>query len=201
MLALTGLPTLFPKLVEARTFAERMFHVVFLDPLNEKETVEAIRKPVQSEKCPVHFSDESVKTVWNVTRGYPYFVQYVCREVFDVWVQAMNLGQKPPEIPVGEITRKLDADFFAGRWARATDRQRELSLPGWERAQERTRAREYPRATAPRRAIAICGAFLISVPMPQPSRKEPFSRSSMADWCRAWDTIKPSGPLPIGFVA
>src|SRR5574340_5757 len=30
MLALTGLPTLFPKLVEARTFAERMFTIVFL---------------------------------------------------------------------------------------------------------------------------------------------------------------------------
>jgi len=75
------------------------------------------------------------------------------------------------------------------------------SLPGSERAQERTRAREYPRATAPRRATAICGAFSISVPTPQPSRKEPFSRSSMADWSRAWDIIKPSGPLPIGFVA
>jgi hypothetical protein len=126
MLALTGLPTLFPKLVEARTFSERMFHVVFLNPLTEKETVEAIRKPVQSEKCPVHFSDESVETVWGVTRGYPYFVQYVCREVFDIWVQAINSGQKLPAIPVGEITRKLDTDFFAGRWARATDRQREL---------------------------------------------------------------------------
>lgn len=126
MLALTGLPTLFPKLVEARTFAERMFHVVFLNPLNEKETVEAMRKPVQSERCPVHFSDDSVKTVWEVSRGYPYFIQYVCRETFDIWVQAINSGKKPPDIPVGDIMRKLDADFFAGRWARATDRQREL---------------------------------------------------------------------------
>lgn len=32
MLVLTGLPTLFPKLVEARTFSERMFRVVFLEP-------------------------------------------------------------------------------------------------------------------------------------------------------------------------
>jgi hypothetical protein len=34
--------------------------------------------------------------------------------------------QKLPVIPVADITRKLDTDFFAGRWARATDRQREL---------------------------------------------------------------------------
>lgn len=29
-------------------------------------------------------------------------------------------------MPVADIERKLDVDFFAGRWARATDRQREL---------------------------------------------------------------------------
>ena len=75
-----------------------------------------------------------------------------------------------------------------------------ISLLGWERAPERRRVREYPRATAPQRATVICGAFSISVPTPQPSRREPFSRSSIPDWSRAWDTIRPSAPLPIGFV-
>jgi hypothetical protein len=125
MLVLTGLPTLFPKLVEARTFAERMFHIVFLNPLTEPETTEAIKKPIQKEDCP-EFAPASIKTIWTITRGYPYFVQYVCREVFDVWVQATEAGQHLPSVPVKEIVRKLDADFFAGRWARATDRQRDL---------------------------------------------------------------------------
>lgn len=126
MLALTGLPTLFPKLVEARTFSERMFHVVFLNPLTEAETVKAIQEPVKKEGCPIHFAPESCKIVWDETHGYPYFVQYVCREVFDIWVQAKNTGKDLPTIPVADITRKLDTDFFAGRWAKATDRQREL---------------------------------------------------------------------------
>lgn len=30
------------------------------------------------------------------------------------------------EVPITEIIRKLDDDFFAGRWAKATDRQRDL---------------------------------------------------------------------------
>lgn len=128
MLALVGLPTLFPKLVEARTFSERMFSVVFLSPLNEKETSEAIRKPIEDARkdCPISFDPKSVKTIWRVARGYPYFVQYVCREVFDIWVQAIESKKEPPGIPVGEIIAKLDSDFFAGRWAKATDRQREL---------------------------------------------------------------------------
>jgi hypothetical protein len=120
LLALTGLPTLFPKLVEARTYSERMFHIIFLK--------EAVCKPIEESEadCPIGFDEESLATVWLQTRGYPYFIQYVCREIFDIWVQALNAGQSPPSVPVGEITRKLDSDFFAGRWARATDRQREL---------------------------------------------------------------------------
>jgi hypothetical protein len=124
MLALTGLPTLFPKLVEARTYAERMFHIVFLYPLTETETKAAISKPLTN--FPLTVSEPSLKMIWKITRGYPYFIQYVCREVFDIWVQAHNDGVDAPDIPIREIMRKLDSDFFAGRWARATDRQREL---------------------------------------------------------------------------
>jgi hypothetical protein len=127
MLALVGLPTLFPKLVEARTFSERMFTVVSLRPLSQAETSEAILKPIDDEQdCPICFNQSSVETVWEVTHGYPYFVQYVCREVYDIWVQALDTGSAPQRIPVAEIVAKLDSDFFAGRWAKATDRQREL---------------------------------------------------------------------------
>ena len=127
MLALTGLPTLFPKLVEARTYSERMFHIVFLEPLSQQETTEAIRKPISTHKaCPISFADESITTIWGITRGYPYFVQYICREVFDVWAQNIQDGQAPASIPVAELVRKLDTDFFAGRWGRTTDRQRDL---------------------------------------------------------------------------
>jgi type II secretory pathway predicted ATPase ExeA len=124
MLALTGLPTLFPKLVQARTFAERMFRVVSLDPLTQTETVLAISEPTKGHQ--VQFSPASMLLVWTITGGYPYFVQYVCRETYDVWVQSANDGDSPAAIPTNEILRKLDTDFFAGRWAKATDRQRQL---------------------------------------------------------------------------
>jgi len=41
----------------------------------------------------------------------------------------MMSGFKPSsteERPIEDILRKLDTDFFAGRWAKATDRQRQL---------------------------------------------------------------------------
>lgn len=125
MLVLVGLPTLFPKLVEARTFAERMFHVVFLKRLGEKDSRDAVLKPIQDTKCPVKLNDESVRLIIEVSGGYPYFIQFICREVYDVFLQKHTVGEKA-SVPIVEITRKLDNNFFAGRWARATDRQREL---------------------------------------------------------------------------
>lgn len=125
MLALSGLPTLFPKLVEARTYAERMFRVVSLDKLNQADSKLAITVPIDKAECPVKFSSQSVDIIADISGGYPYFIQFICREVYDVWLQAANDDELSP-IPVEEITRKLDTDFFAGRWAKATDRQRDL---------------------------------------------------------------------------
>lgn len=125
MLVLTGLPTLFPKLVEARTFAERMFRVVFLNRLEAEDSRDAILKPIENAGCPVTFSKSAVQQVVQLSGGYPYFIQFICRELFDAYIQQVGKGKKP-SVPVDAVLRKLDSDFFAGRWARATDRQREL---------------------------------------------------------------------------
>lgn len=126
MLVLVGLPTLFPKLVEARTYSERMFRVIFLDRLGRTDSRDAMCKPVEAGECPIHFDEASIETIANVSAGYPYFVQFMCREVFDVWIHNLEAGSSAAPVPVEDIIRKLDADFFAGRWARATDRQRDL---------------------------------------------------------------------------
>ena len=130
MLVLAGLPTLFPKLVEARTFAERMFHVVFLDRLSREDTKDAITTPLKKSKCPdsLMISDKSCDLIVDESGGYPYFIQFMCREVYDSFLQQYDTGAKRLVAPVADITRKLDTDFFAGRWARATDRQRELMI-------------------------------------------------------------------------
>lgn len=125
MLVLTGLPTLFPKLVESRTFSERMFRVLFLDRLSDDESREAIVKPVETTECPVRFNDESIESIVRQSGGYPYFIQFICREAYDIFIQKIGTDEDPI-VPLHAIVQKLDTDFFAGRWARATDRQRDL---------------------------------------------------------------------------
>ena len=125
MLVLAGLPTLFPKLVDARTYAERMFRVMTLTRLNEEESREAILKPIEFAECPVRLTTNSVELIIHESAGYPYFIQFIGREVYDVFIR-QHADEEEKEVPVAAIQRKLDADFFAGRWERITDRQREL---------------------------------------------------------------------------
>lgn len=123
VLALSGLPTLFPSLVQARTSSERMFRVLSLERLNEQDSAEAIRRPLRD--SPIGLTPETVAEIVRMSGGYPYFIQFICREVFDAFLQRRDSG-RPPSVPAREIEQRLDDDFFSGRWARTTDRQRAM---------------------------------------------------------------------------
>lgn len=125
MFVLVGLPTLFPKLVEARTWAERMFHVVTLGRLSDEASRSAIEKPIKDSKRPIVPTSTMIGEMAAAAGGYPYFIQFIGREVYDVALQKYHKGE-PLHISIADITRKLDEDFFSGRWAKATDRIRDL---------------------------------------------------------------------------
>ena len=134
LLVLVGLPTLPGKLVEARTSAERMFHLEFLDKLEPSDSRQAIMQPIARQRGTPLLAPALVDEIVRTSGGYPCFIQFICREAYDLAIQKHERGEALA-VSVPDIVRKLDADFFAGRWARATDRQRDLlrivaSLPG-----------------------------------------------------------------------
>jgi hypothetical protein len=124
LLILTGLPNLFPLLVKTRTYSERMFHVMTLTKLTDAECKEAIEKPIKEDGCPVTFSDGGISEIIKYSGGYPFFIQFFCKEAFDSYIQQQHAGIAPPLIDMSEIVKKLDNDFYAGRWMRITDRQK-----------------------------------------------------------------------------
>ncbi len=119
-LLLTGLPTLFPRLVESRTYAERMFTVQEIGRLTPEASREAIAVPMR--RSTRRFKEKGVRTIIDVSDGYPYFIQFLCKESFDHF----QLNPKDKAIPIEAMVRKLDSDFFAGRWENLTERQRDL---------------------------------------------------------------------------
>ncbi len=132
LLLLTGLPTLFPKLVESRTYAERMFAVQEIGRLSPEATRQAIERPL--EKTSWRLGEPAVQAIMKASDGYPYFLQYICRETLDHAIA----NPRDMSVPMDAIVRKLDSDFFAGRWESVTDRQRELlhCIAQLERADE-----------------------------------------------------------------
>jgi hypothetical protein len=126
MLVLVGLPTLIPRLVEARTYAERMLRSLFLDRLDDSASREAILRPFEASAAPFRLEESQVRQIIEASGGYPYFIQFICREVWDVLVRQRGTGHGTGELPIPEIIGKLEADHFAGRWANVTDRQRQL---------------------------------------------------------------------------
>lgn len=125
MLVLTGLPTLFAKLTEARTYSERMFDVMQLEKLDEQESRDAIEIPIKKTRSPLTFSEETTRQILAMSGGYPYFLQYIGKEVFDAWIGKMRAGEAV-SVPRHEIIAKLDQDFYAPRWEKITDRQQEF---------------------------------------------------------------------------
>jgi hypothetical protein len=125
MLVLTGLPTLFPKLNEARTYTERMFHVLQLDRLSGEDARKAVVEPLKITKSTLGFSDKTIDVIVTTSGGYPYFIQFIGKEVFDAWIGKITIGVAP-SVPMTEILEKLDQDFFAPRWINATDRQQQF---------------------------------------------------------------------------
>ena len=102
-----------------------MFRVMDLQSLSSDDSRDAILLPIQNSQGAVLLSDQSVDTIIEMSAGYPYFIQFICKEVYDAFIQRLDKGEAA-SVPASEIRQKLDSDFFAGRWARATDRQRDL---------------------------------------------------------------------------
>ena len=92
--------------------------------LSNADSREAITNPIKKKGSPA-FTKNSIGLIIKESGGYPYFIQFICKEVFDILIQKVEKNQRTT-VPIESINAKLDSDFFAGRWARITDRQRTL---------------------------------------------------------------------------
>jgi hypothetical protein len=105
-----------------------MFRVLFLDRLEEKFANAAFSKPIAAKRSPVHFDATLLTALISESGGYPYFIQFLGREAFDVLRQCPAAMAHKQAVFLPAILRKLDSDFFSDRWSRVTDRQRELLI-------------------------------------------------------------------------
>lgn len=122
-LILSGLPSLFPNLVRAKTYSERMFTVNRVGRLDRSDAKLAIEKPL--ENTPHEFESRLVDTLVKETDGYPYFLQLYSFLLIDN-VPRDRISHRDFLKMRPFILNRLDESFFAGRFEWTSNSEREL---------------------------------------------------------------------------
>lgn len=116
-----GLPQLSAKLVEASSYAERLFAYIEVDRLTPEAAAAALVRPAEREG--VRFDDEALEFILQRTARYPFFLQTYGKFV---WLTAsaspVTLADaKAADVAAGE---QLDMGFHRARFNRATPAER-----------------------------------------------------------------------------
>ena len=117
-----GLPSLPRILAEAKSYAERLFDVHTIGYLPPPVAAQALNEPAQA--AGANWTQEALAAVVDAAGGYPYFLQEYGSAAWNVAGGPMiTAADAAVAKQLGEA--KLDAGFFASRWARATAAERE----------------------------------------------------------------------------
>jgi hypothetical protein len=117
-----GLPHLPTVLSAAKSYSERLFRYARIDRLDRTAADQALRGPAREEGA--DFTDGALDAMYDVTGGYPYFVQAYGKAVWDA---APSTPITPADVAVAapEAEAELALGFFGSRFERATPGERE----------------------------------------------------------------------------
>lgn len=128
VLVLCGLPTLQANLLRARTYTERMFRGLVVGPLENRQAIEALVRPLVG--TGVRADDDLIAEVVATVDGYPYFLQLWGAELWDATVPGGGrvLTLTALNAIRDRIVGRLDRDFFEGRFAVLRPSEQDLLL-------------------------------------------------------------------------
>ena len=112
-----GLPQLIGQMGRAKSYAERLFEFVQIDPLDDEAAKTALCVPAKKEK--VTFAQEAITEILRHTMGYPYFLQEWGRHSWNV-AQASPISGADARRATDLALAELDAGFFRVRFDRLT---------------------------------------------------------------------------------
>lgn len=112
-----GLPQIAALAGEAKSYAERLFDYPQVGALDQPAAYSALSEP--AERQGVSYTKEALEEIYNVTEGYPYFLQIWGKYVWD-YADNSPITKKAAIEVNAEIIDHLDANFFRSRYDRLT---------------------------------------------------------------------------------
>lgn len=116
-----GLPNLPLRLIEAKTYAERLYTFPRLGALSEAASREALRIPAGRQD--VDIEDAALDAIVERSEGYPYFLQEWGRAVWNA-AEAPPISLEDVERASPRVRDELDEEFFGMRLVRTTTGER-----------------------------------------------------------------------------
>ena len=119
-----GLNKILKQFSEIKTYSERMFDFKEITSLNYEETKKAITEPVKD--LSVDYDEEAIKKIYDLTGGYPYFIQFFCDNLWRNIDKVNNITINDVNSTINSYFKRLDEGFFKSRFDRYTDKEKEF---------------------------------------------------------------------------
>lgn len=113
-----GLPKIYKMLSDEKSYSERLFLYKEVGSLTSEQSRKAIEEPAR--KFGIEYSEESIKKIVNLTKGYPFFIQQLCQIVYNENDKAV-IDEGDIEKCVPAFFKTLDTEFFKVRYERCSD--------------------------------------------------------------------------------
>lgn len=116
-----GLPKIIKMLSDVKSYSERLFAYKTIGSLEKEQAEKAIVEPAK--KFNVLYSKEAINKIFEITKGYPFFIQQLCKIVYDdadgKYIDAEGVNES-----IDKFFKALDDGFFRSRYERCSDTEK-----------------------------------------------------------------------------
>ena len=105
-------------LSDEKSYSERLFMYKQIGSLTSAQSKKAIEEPAK--KFHVEYTSEAIETISGITKGYPFFIQQLCKIVYQNTDKVL-IEKADVESCIEEFLTTLDEGFFKSRYERCAE--------------------------------------------------------------------------------
>lgn len=118
-----GLPKIYKMLSDEKSYSERLFIFKEIASLTEEQAKKAIIEPVK--KMGVLYDTDSIKEIYKITKGYPFFIQQFCSIIYKN-LDSNNITESTVKNNIEEFLSILDSGFFKVRYEKCSRAEKDF---------------------------------------------------------------------------
>jgi Cdc6-like AAA superfamily ATPase len=127
-LVMTGPKMLFKEIIDLAEPFTRFFHPFYLEPFTFEGTREAINKRISATKLELQFSEDVISTIYEKSKGHPYFVMFIVYELVNLLGTKKRVSQKEFAECWPRVISILEKNVFVTRLGEVSEKEKEVLI-------------------------------------------------------------------------